>query len=620
MATVESVETPLMIARECRQLVLSQGLAGALATVGVASLFLLAVRDVHPREQLIGWAAAVLLVSTLRVLLAAWAKRSVIDIGDAWPNTPTVCIVVGLLSGGVWGAAATWLFPLGHSELYFVTAFLLIGMPAGAISSFGAWWPAYAAYVLSSVGPFAVYFLVGGRAEFLIAGLAACLFGVFLMREGFVIGRTIQRNIAQRIALLAMTQSLGDALDRADAANRAKSTFLANMSHELRTPLNVIIGMSQLLAEDPDVPQHRHLPSSIRRAGQSLLALISDVLDLSQIEAGKITLQVAPFAPRQLAEDVLDMFEPQAMSKSLRIDAVCSASVPEMFVGDQARLRQILVNLVGNAVKFTDVGKVRIELDFEPDGPSGRALLIDVIDTGPGIPQSDHLRIFSAFQQGDDSMSRAHPGTGLGLNISRDLIALMAGCIELRSTPGAGSRFRVRVPELHSTAGAATEMSLANTPPQAVVVDVEQASIAGLRILVVEDNVLNASLVKLMLERDGALVECIGNGVDALEKMMRDAWNVVLMDCQMPGMDGYATTRRWREIEAVEHRPRLPILALTAHAMADDRRKCLDAGMDDYLTKPVKLESLRAVLSRLVDVGQGAGRDAAHPHADPGSS
>ena len=624
MATVESVETPLMIARECRQLVLSQGLAGALATVGVAALFLLAVRDVHPREQLIGWAAAVLLVSTLRILLAGWAKRSVIDIGDAWPNTPTVCIAVGLLSGGVWGAAATLLFPLGHSELYFVTAFLLIGMPAGAISSFGAWWPAYAAYVLSSVGPFAVYFLVGGRAEFLIAGLAACLFGVFLMREGFVIGRTIQRNIAQRIALLAMTQSLGDALDRADAANRAKSTFLANMSHELRTPLNVIIGMSQLLAEDPDVPQHRHLPNSIRRAGQSLLALISDVLDLSQIEAGKITLQIASFSPRQLVEDVLDMFEPEAMSKSLRLDAVCSASVPEMFVGDQARLRQILVNLVGNAVKFTDVGNVRIELDFEPDGPSGRALLIDVIDTGPGIPQTDHLRIFSAFQQGDNSTSRAHSGTGLGLNISRDLIALMAGCIELRSTPGAGSRFRVRVPELHSTAGAATDVSLANTPPQAVVVDVAQASIAGLRILVVEDNMLNAMLVKLMLERNGCVVECVGNGVDALQKMNSEPWRVVLMDCQMPGMDGYATTRRWREIEAVEYRPRLPILALTAHAMVDDRRKCLDAGMDDYLTKPVKLESLRAVLSRLVEAGHDprhdAGQDAAHPHAEPPSS
>ncbi len=620
MATVESVETPLMIARECRQLVLSQGVAGAFATVGVASLFLLAVRDVHPREQLIGWAAAVLLVSTLRVLLAAWAKRSVIDIGDAWPNTPTVCIVVGLLSGGLWGAAATMLFPLGHSELYFVTAFLLIGMPAGAISSFGAWWPAYAVYVLSSVGPFAVYFLVGGRAEFLIAGLAACLFGLFLMREGFVIGRTIQRNIAQRIALLAMTQSLGDALDRADAANRAKSTFLANMSHELRTPLNAIIGMSQLLAEDPDVAQHRHLPSSIRRAGQSLLALISDVLDLSQIEAGKITLQVAPFAPRQLAEDVLDMFEPQAMSKSLRIDAVYSASVPARFIGDQARLRQILVNLVGNAIKFTDVGNVRIELDSEPDGPGGRALLIDVIDTGPGIPEGDHLRIFSAFQQGDNSNSRAHSGTGLGLNISRDLIALMAGRIELRSTPGAGSRFRVRVPELNFTAGAAADASLANASPPVLAAGVVQASIAGLRILVVEDNALNAMLVKLMLERDSCVVECVGSGVDALQKMRHESWRVVLMDCQMPGMDGYATTRQWREIEAVEHRPRLPILALTAHAMADDRRKCLDAGMDDYLTKPVMLESLRAVLSQLVEAGQDAGHDTTHLHVGPHSS
>ena len=275
------------------------------------------------------------------------------------------------------------------------------------------------------------------------------------------------------------------------------------------------------------------------------------------------------------------------------------------------------MNLVGNAIKFTAVGNVRIELHSEPDGPSGRALLIDVIDTGPGIPQSDHLRIFSAFQQGDNSTSRAHSGTGLGLNISRDLIHLMAGRIELSSAPGAGCRFRLRVPELSATAGAATDASLATTqvPAQASVSNVMPVSIAGLRILVVEDNMLNAMLVKLMLERDGCVVECVGNGVDALQKMKSEPWRVVLMDCQMPGMDGYATTRQWRDIEAVEHRPRLPILALTAHAMADDRRKCLDAGMDDYLTKPVKLESLRAVLSRLVDAAQ----DAARPHAGPPS-
>lgn len=605
MAAAESAETPLIIARECRQLVLSQGLAGALATIGVAALFLLVVHDVHPRDHLFGWAVAVLMVSGLRIVLAAWSKRSIIQVGDVWPNTPVVCIFVGLLSGGVWGAAATLLFPLGHSEMYFVTSFLLIGMPAGAISSFGAWWPAYAAYVLASVGPFALYFLIGGHAEFLIAGLAACLFGAFLLREAFVIGRTIQHNIAQRIALFAMTESLGHALDRADAANRAKSTFLANMSHELRTPLNAIIGMSQLLAESPDLPQHRQLPGTIHRAGQSLLALISDVLDLSQIEAGKITLQFAHFAPRQLVAEVIDMFGPEAASKSLRFDVVCAMSVPEHFIGDQARLRQILVNLVSNAIKFTAAGSVRIEVDFETDAAIGRALVIDVTDTGPGIQKSDHIRIFSAFQQGDDSMSRAHPGTGLGLNISRDLIALMGGRIELRSTPGAGSRFRIHVPESLAAVGVPAEPMRDIAEQQSAVADGVLASLAGLRILVVEDNALNASLVKLMLERDGCLIECADSGAQAIEMMQAESWQIALMDCQMPGMDGYATTRRWREIETAEERPRLPILALTAHAMADDRQRCLDAGMDDYLTKPVKLESLRAALSRLVGIGPG---------------
>ena len=612
MATAESTETRPIIARECRQLVLGQGLAGALATIGVATLFVLAVRGVHARAHLIGWVSAVLVVCLLRIVLAAWSKRAVGARGHAWPNTPTVCIVVGLLSGGVWGTAATLLFPLGHSELYFVTAFLLIGMPAGAISSFGAWWPAYAAYVLASVGPFAVYFLTGGNEEFLIAGLAACLFGVFLLREGFVIGRTIQSNIAQRIALMSMTESLGDALDRADAANRAKTTFLANMSHELRTPLNAIIGMSRLFAESPGLPQHRHLPTAIHRAGQSLLALISDVLDLSQIEAGKIHLNPASFSPQQLVDDVVDMFVPDAASKALELGVSCAPAVPGQFIGDQARLRQILVNLVSNAIKFTQAGSVHINLDLDTDPVSGRVLVIDVTDTGPGIAESDQRRIFLAFQQGDDSMSRAHPGTGLGLNIAHDLIALMGGRIELRSAPGAGSRFRVRVPEAAAVAGTGAQSQRDMDVRQTQVTAAALASLSGLRILVVEDNALNASLVKLMLERDGCGVECADSGARALDMMRTQAWRAVLMDCQMPGMDGYATTRRWREIEAAEGRARLPIIALTAHAMADDRRKCLNAGMDDYLTKPIKLESLRATLSQLEVPGEAGKPGDAH--------
>lgn len=622
MTTAESIATPQLIARECRQLVLSQGRSGAIATIGVAALFLLALRDVHPQGQLIGWAIAVVAISMLRVALAGWSKRSTPGAGDIQPNTPSICLIVAALSGGVWGAAATILFPLGHSELYFVTAFLLIGMPAGAISSFGAWWPAYAAYVLASVGPFAVYFLASGEGQFAIAGLAACLFGAFLLREGYIIGRTISRNIAQRIALMAMTRSLGDALDRADAANRAKSTFLANMRHELRTPLNVILGMSQLLVESPDAPAHRQLPESIRRAGQSLLALINDVLDLAQIEAGRVPLHLAPFAPRQLVDDVIDMFAVEAESKSLRLDAVYAASVPEWFIGDQVRLRQIVLNLVGNAIKFTAAGSVRIEVSVEKAAAETAAdgvrsavsmLRIEVADTGPGIAESEHARIFTAFQQGDDSSTRAHPGTGLGLKISSELAALMGGRIELRSVPGAGSCFVVMVPESIMSTERDEEAAVESAQKLS---ESAIASLSGLRVLVVEDNVVNAALVRLLLERDGCVVGAAASGTQALEILGTQAWDVVLMDCQMPEMDGYATTRYWRRLELTERRPRLPILALTAHAMADDRKRCLDAGMDDYLTKPVKLDALRAVLARHVASQQSESSQVQSLHVD----
>ncbi len=622
MTTAESIATPQLIARECRQLVLSQGRSGAIATIGVAALFLLALRDVHPQGQLIGWAIAVVAISMLRVALAGWSKRSTPGAGDIQPNTPSICLIVAALSGGVWGAAATILFPLGHSELYFVTAFLLIGMPAGAISSFGAWWPAYAAYVLASVGPFAVYFLASGEGQFAIAGLAACLFGAFLLREGYIIGRTISRNIAQRIALMAMTRSLGDALDRADAANRAKSTFLANMRHELRTPLNVILGMSQLLVESPDAPAHRQLPESIRRAGQSLLALINDVLDLAQIEAGRVPLHLAPFAPRQLVDDVIDMFAVEAESKSLRLDALYDASVPEWFIGDQVRLRQIVLNLVGNAIKFTAAGSVRIEVSAETvvveaaaDGVRSAVsmLRIEVADTGPGIAESEHARIFTAFQQGDDSSTRAHPGTGLGLKISSELAALMGGRIELRSVPGAGSCFVVMVPESIMSTERDEEAAVESAQKLS---ESAIASLSGLRVLVVEDNVVNAALVRLLLERDGCVVGAAASGTQALEILGTQTWDVVLMDCQMPEMDGYATTRYWRRLELTERRPRLPILALTAHAMADDRKRCLDAGMDDYLTKPVKLDALRAVLARHVASQQSESLQVQSLHVD----
>ncbi|MCC7248469.1 MAG: response regulator [Lysobacter sp.] len=661
------MSTRELIACECRQLVLSQGVAGALATFAVSTLFLLAMREVHSAERLAIWAVAVLSISLLRVALAIWTKRSGPVIGRL-PNTRAVCLIVGALAGGVWGAAATWLFPLGHSQLYFVAAFLLIGMPAGAISSFGAWWPAYAAYVAASVGPFAVYFLIAGGAEFAVAGWAACLFGLFLVREGYVMGRTIQRNLAQRIALLDMTRSLGEALDRADDANRAKSTFLANMSHELRTPLNAIIGMSQLLAEAPDAPAHQRLPDTIRRAGNALLALISDVLDLSQIEAGTFALRPVPFAPMRLIDEVQDMFEPEATCKSLRLTSHVAEGAPQWILADRARLRQVLVNLVGNALKFTDEGEVRIEVSGERIEGSGPSLRIDIVDTGPGVPESERERIFNAFLQIDASSARTHPGTGLGLKISRDLAGLMGGTIDVVGASPHGSRFRLRIPYADAAAAQASHMdSDPRTPSSsdatrdatdagraefglvegnlaecdAADCSTEESSATeshvnesngiermsdravltandvGIRVLVVEDNLLNASLVKLMLERQGCDVSCVSNGADALDSMRRTEWDIVLMDCQMPRLDGYDTTRRRREIERVEGLSRMPIVALTANAMSEDRQKCLNAGMDDYLTKPVVLDDLRAMLMRRArsaetraDVGTAGGDDA----------
>jgi two-component system, sensor histidine kinase len=580
------------IARECQQLVLTRGITGAVSSIGIAGLFLIAVRDVHPHAALIVWGIAAVLVALLRIAAALWARRLPPTRAQTLRSLPAICIAIGLLSGGVWGAAATALFPLGHSELYFVTAFLLISMPAAALNSFGAWWPSYAAYVLASVWPFALNVLAMGGPGFVLTGIAACLFGIFLFREGYAISRTIRRNIAQRIELQALTASLAEAVDRADAANRAKSAFLANMSHELRTPLNAIIGMSQLLAEDPDSAQYRHFPLAIQRAGGVLLSLISDVLDVSQIESGEMTLHAGEFSPQRMIREVTDILGAEADSKGLRLIAELAENLPERFVADGARLRQILVNLVGNAIKFTAAGSVTIHADSAGADDGRRWLRIAVTDTGIGIADSERERIFAAFQQADVSSTRSHEGSGLGLKISHELSMRMGGRLECVSTPGVGSSFRISIPEAaaqEATAGAHEEP---RAEPSA------GGSLQGAQVLVVEDNALNASLVKMMLERAGCVVHCASGGVEALALLGAQRCDVVLMDCQMPGMDGYAVTRRWREIERAETRIRLPIIALTAHAMADDRWKCLDAGMDDYLTKPIAIESLRATLRR----------------------
>ncbi len=594
MSEVINRKSDQKITFECQQIVLTQGVAGAIATTCVAGLFLYVVRDQHALSTMVAWSVVVCAVVALRVTIAL-----------RWPHLPPqhwlisrsseMCLVIGLLSGGLWGAAATVLFPIGASDIYFVTAFLLIGMPAGAISSFGAWWPAYSSFVLSSVGPFAVYFFLSDNPSLNFGGWAGLIFGGFLLREGYVIDRIIRSNIANRMRQQSLSVSLADALDRADSASRAKSAFLANMSHELRTPLNAIIGMSQLLAMDPEAPKYRSFPATIRQAGQSLLTLINDLLDLSRIEAGKMTIRPAPFSPRALMDEVITMFRSQAEAKSLQLEVEYIEPIPEKFISDAMRLRQVLVNLISNAIKFTSNGSVSINVQVITSIDSADALRIEIRDTGIGIPVHEHGRIFSAFHQADVSASRGFQGSGLGLRISRDLIALLRGELDFTSQPNTGSRFWFILPQLSFDKGS----NDAAENPAYVPAPRETLSILeGIRVLVVEDNALNAVLAKTMLETFGCKPTCAESGELGLELMKTQYWDVVLMDCQMPGLDGYTVTQLWRDIESKDNRDHLPILALTAHALADDRDKCLAAGMDDYLAKPFTIEALRSMLAR----------------------
>ena len=598
--SVETRENAEAIARECRQMVLAQGVAGAAASIGVGALFVFALREVHSHARLAVWGCALLAVSLLRVALAVMARRATPAAPAGVLAQPAVALLVGLLSGAIWGMAATVLFPLGHSELYFVTAFLLIGMPAGALSSFGAWWPAYTAYVAASVGPFVLYFLLGGRPEFVVSSIAAVFFGAFLIREGHVVGRTLQRNVAQRIALMSITRSLGDALDRADAASRAKATFLANMSHELRTPLNAIIGMSRLIGEDPMTPRSREFAGSIQRAGQSLLAMLGDVLDLAQIEAGRVRLQSSTLELRPFIEEALDAFRPGAEAKALTLQATFAADAPMRFVADPVRLRQLLIHLLGNALKFTERGGIRVEVAAHPAADG--ALRIDIVDTGPGVDAVVRERLFTAFQQADASASRVHSGSGLGLKIAHDLVELMGGGIALVDTSAAGSRFRIWLPKIAepdaAIASDADDSALEVTRARSDDGEPSVVESAGLRVLVVEDNTLNATLLQLLLQRCGCDVVCAATGDEALLRMQSESWDLVLMDCQMPIMDGYEATRRWRELEAALGARPLKIVALTASTMAEDRDRCLRSGMDDFLSKPVSFEALRTLLLR----------------------
>jgi signal transduction histidine kinase/ActR/RegA family two-component response regulator len=421
-----------------------------------------------------------------------------------------------------------------------------------------------------------------------------------------------QMAVRAERALALQAEELRQARDTAQAATRTKSNFLATMSHEIRTPMNGIIGMTDLLLESPLTTDQREQLVTVQRSGHALLSIINDILDFSKVEAGKLVVERIPTELRSAVDDVLQLLRPRALEKGLELSVDFALGIPDAIETDPVRLRQVLTNLIGNAVKFTGRGRVRILVDIDA---AGAKLRFRVVDTGPGIPSDSQKHLFQPFTQLDVSTTRRFGGTGLGLAICRQLVDLLGGEIgvispatERPTEDGPGSIFWFSLPATVPTAAVRPP----SRPVAAVPVSDQSKRTSVCRILVAEDNPVNQMVIRAMLQKLGIEPTLVGDGRQAVEAVAETPFDLVLMDCQMPVMDGFEATRIIRS--GAGQRP--VIVAVTANAMAGDAERCRAAGMDDYISKPISVRELRRVLSPWLDgadaVGVSSAPDTTH--------
>jgi two-component system, sensor histidine kinase len=548
-----------------------------------------------------GWTTVAVITLAWRSWLQLRFHRRAAREGD-FSRWRRAFIFGALLSAATWGAAGWFFFATDDVLPRIMMILIMCGINSAAARSLSSFPAAYAAFGLLSMGPLSVAIVVHLHDGAALVLLGMCLlFGLYLYHSAKA--ECAERTARFRLlyANEELLETLRESKDRAEAANVAKTGFLATMSHEIRTPMNGIIGMLQMLRASPLAHEQQEQVEIAAKSADALLRLLNDILDLSKIESDKLDFESLPFSPATAVEEVGRLLQARAIEKGVALIVETDPALPDALSGDAIRLKQVLLNLCGNALKFTERGQVHLTARLVAMTATAGTIHFSIRDTGIGMCEEVRSKLFQVFAQGDSSTSRRFGGSGLGLAISQRLVRRMGGEITVESQPQAGSHFRFELSWPLASAASAAPVAIATTAPR----------LSG-RVLVAEDDRVNRIVISSMLKKLGLDCTVVEDGYQAVTHAREGSWDLMLMDVQMPGLDGLEATRQIKLDPAAAE---LPIVALTANVLPEHRDAAHAAGMIDFLSKPVRLHELRRCLEAHLPADPASG---APPVPEPG--